>query len=106
MAREKGLQGNRRAATATAGSKLAHEFEPDAITLDIDMPGMDGWAVLDRLKHHPQTRHIPVHIITGDRASGSRGSSRGRSRTSRSRSRKEALDESFAQDRQLHRRAR
>ena len=47
------------------GLDLAHAFQPDAITLDIDMPGMDGWAVLDRLKHHPDTRHIPVHIITG-----------------------------------------
>jgi len=48
-----------------SGLDLAHAFHPDAITLDIDMPGMDGWAVLDRLKHHPETRHIPVHIITG-----------------------------------------
>jgi HAMP domain-containing protein/CheY-like chemotaxis protein/signal transduction histidine kinase len=47
------------------GIRMAHAFHPDAITLDIDMPGVDGWAVLDRLKHHPDTRHIPVHIITG-----------------------------------------
>jgi HAMP domain-containing protein/CheY-like chemotaxis protein/signal transduction histidine kinase len=64
MAREKGFRGVC-ALDGEAGLKLAHAFEPDAITLDIDMPGMDGWAVLDRLKHHPQTRHIPVHIITG-----------------------------------------
>ncbi|HEX4681245.1 MAG TPA: HAMP domain-containing protein [Gemmatimonadaceae bacterium] len=50
-----------------SGLQLAHAFHPDAITLDIDMPGTDGWAVLDRLKHHPDTRHIPVHIITGIR---------------------------------------
>ena len=50
-----------------SGLELAHEFTPDAITLDLDMPGMDGWAVLDRLKHHAETRHIPVHIITGIR---------------------------------------
>ncbi|HUF26032.1 MAG TPA: response regulator, partial [Gemmatimonadaceae bacterium] len=48
-----------------AGVRMAHEFRPDAITLDIDMPGTDGWAVMDRLKHHPDTRHIPVHIISG-----------------------------------------
>ncbi|MEO8620801.1 MAG: HAMP domain-containing protein, partial [bacterium] len=64
MAREKGFRGLN-ALDGEAGLKLAHAFAPDAITLDIDMPGMDGWAVLDRLKHHPQTRHIPVHIITG-----------------------------------------
>jgi len=48
-----------------AGLQIAHAYHPDAITLDIDMPGIDGWQGLDRLKHHPNTRHIPVHIITG-----------------------------------------
>ncbi|MDB4905335.1 MAG: ATP-binding region ATPase domain protein [Gemmatimonadetes bacterium] len=66
MAHEKGFKGLN-ALDGDAGLKLAHAFEPDAITLDIDMPGIDGWEVLDRLKHHPDTRHIPVHIITGIR---------------------------------------
>jgi CheY-like chemotaxis protein/signal transduction histidine kinase/HAMP domain-containing protein len=64
MAREKGFLGLV-ALDGRTGIDLAHEFHPDAITLDIDMPGTDGWAVLDRLKHHPDTRHIPVHIISG-----------------------------------------
>jgi len=48
-----------------AGLNAAREVRPDAITLDIDMPGMDGLQVLDRLKHDPETRHVPVHIISG-----------------------------------------
>jgi signal transduction histidine kinase/CheY-like chemotaxis protein len=44
--------------------KLAAEYQPDAITLDIQIPEMDGWTVLDRLKHNHLTRHIPVHIIS------------------------------------------
>ena len=66
MAREKGFKGVV-ALDGDAGLQLAHAFAPDAITLDIDMPITDGWAVLDRLKHHPLTRHIPVHIISGVR---------------------------------------
>jgi CheY-like chemotaxis protein/two-component sensor histidine kinase len=45
---------------------LAREFSPGAITLDITLPDMAGWTILDRLKHDPATRHIPVHVITGD----------------------------------------
>jgi CheY-like chemotaxis protein len=47
--------------------ELAHAVHPAALTLDIDMPGVDGWALVDRLKHHPRTRNIPVHIISGIR---------------------------------------
>jgi CheY-like chemotaxis protein len=47
------------------GLALAHEFKPDAIVLDLTLPVLDGDLVLDRLKHNPQTRHIPVHIVSG-----------------------------------------
>ncbi len=66
MAHEKGFKGLV-ALDGDAGLQMAHAFHPDAVTLDIDMPGTDGWAVLQRLKNHPGTRHIPVHIITGIR---------------------------------------
>jgi CheY-like chemotaxis protein/signal transduction histidine kinase/HAMP domain-containing protein len=94
MAREKGFKGLC-ALDGEGGLKLAHAFEPDAITLDIDMPGMDGWAVLDRLKHHPQTRHIPVHIITGIRER-QQGLKSGALAYLEKPVTKEALDESFA----------
>jgi len=46
--------------------ELAVEYNPSAISLDIFLPDMLGWTVLSQLKQSPQTRHIPVQIITLD----------------------------------------
>ncbi|HBB33883.1 MAG TPA: hybrid sensor histidine kinase/response regulator [Cyanobacteria bacterium UBA9273] len=63
LAREAGFKGLV-ASRSDVGLAMAQDYKPNAITLDIRMPGMDGWTVLDRLKHDPNTRHIPVHIIS------------------------------------------
>ncbi len=42
----------------------ARKFRPTAIALDLTLPGMHGYAVLDRLKHDASTRHIPVQIVS------------------------------------------
>ncbi len=47
-----------------AGLLRARELKPDVITLDIAMPGMDGWSVLSALKNDPDLRDIPVVILT------------------------------------------
>ncbi|HEY4581903.1 MAG TPA: HAMP domain-containing protein, partial [Lysobacter sp.] len=44
--------------------RMAREYRPDAISLDIFLPDMLGWTVLARLKQDASTRHIPVQIVT------------------------------------------
>jgi GAF domain-containing protein/CheY-like chemotaxis protein len=46
------------------GLRQARELRPDAITLDVMMPGMDGWAVLSALKADPEVADIPVVMLT------------------------------------------
>ncbi|GAB4122859.1 MAG: hypothetical protein Fur005_07620 [Roseiflexaceae bacterium] len=52
------------AATGPEGIQLARELHPTAITLDVMMPDMDGWAVLSALKADPQLSDIPVIMLT------------------------------------------
>ncbi len=52
------------AAGGEEGLRLIQAIRPDLITLDVIMPGMDGWAVLTRLKGDPNTAHIPVIMLT------------------------------------------
>lgn len=47
------------------GLHYADYYKPDAIILDIGLPGIDGWQVMDRLKENLETRHIPVHFMSG-----------------------------------------
>ena len=56
-----------RVVTASDGQEalnLARTLKPAAITLDVLMPGMDGWEVLRELKGDPETREIPVIMVT------------------------------------------
>jgi signal transduction histidine kinase/CheY-like chemotaxis protein len=52
------------AATGKDGLKRAEELRPDVITLDVMMPGMDGWAVLSSLKANPALASIPVVMLS------------------------------------------
>ena len=52
------------AQTAPEALEKAREFQPYAVTLDLMMPDQDGWEVLQRLLHQPDTRHIPVIVCS------------------------------------------
>jgi len=65
LARDRGLK----ALVAQRGSDalaLARQYHPTAVSLDVFLPDMLGWTVLSQLKHDPETRHIPVQIVTLD----------------------------------------
>jgi CheY-like chemotaxis protein/CHASE3 domain sensor protein len=52
------------AGTAADGFAAASTYHPHAILLDVNLPDHSGLGVLDRLKHDPATRHIPVHVLS------------------------------------------
>jgi HAMP domain-containing protein/signal transduction histidine kinase/CheY-like chemotaxis protein len=64
-AREKGFKGLVTSLGAVALA-LTREYKPDAITLDIYLPDIAGWRVLERLKNDVATRHVPVCVISTD----------------------------------------
>ncbi|MEP9352723.1 response regulator [Xanthobacter sp. KR7-65] len=47
-----------------SGLALARTYRPTGILLDVMLPGLDGWTVIERLKADPATRHIPVHFVS------------------------------------------
>jgi signal transduction histidine kinase/CheY-like chemotaxis protein/CHASE3 domain sensor protein len=53
------------AGTAEEALHLAKQYKPSAVVLDVGLPDQSGLSVLDRFKRDVQTRHIPIHIISG-----------------------------------------
>ncbi|GFK94218.1 Autoinducer 2 sensor kinase/phosphatase LuxQ [Fundidesulfovibrio magnetotacticus] len=64
LCRDRGLHALA-AATGEDGLELARAKSPAAVVLDIRLPGMSGWEVLDAFKRDPALRHIPVHVMSG-----------------------------------------
>ena len=63
-AHEAGLKGV--VSTAGAGTlAMARKLQPSAITLDLGLADIDGFVLLDLLKHDPDTRHMPIHVVSG-----------------------------------------
>ena len=61
---EAGLKGI--VSTAGAGTlAMARKLQPNAITLDLGLADIDGFVLLDLLKHDPETSHVPIHVISG-----------------------------------------
>ncbi|MBI5416332.1 response regulator [Candidatus Poribacteria bacterium] len=63
FAQEKGFKGLI-ADDGESGLVLADQYNPKAIILDIKLPRMDGWTVMERIRNNPKTSHIPIHFIS------------------------------------------
>ena len=53
-----------KAASGEEALTLVEKERPDAVVLDIRLPGIDGWSVLEAIKAEPETRDIPVIVVS------------------------------------------
>ncbi|MCD8740047.1 response regulator [Mucilaginibacter roseus] len=56
----------------TNAFQIIKDSQPDAVILDIMLPGKDGWQILRELKHDEETMHIPVHLMSAGEAAANR----------------------------------
>jgi HAMP domain-containing protein/signal transduction histidine kinase/DNA-binding response OmpR family regulator len=66
---ESGRQSGFKGLVSTTGASallMVHEYHPSVITLDIHLPDMSGWRILDRLKSDTAMRHIPICVVSTD----------------------------------------
>ncbi|RWY53970.1 hybrid sensor histidine kinase/response regulator [Mucilaginibacter gilvus] len=56
----------------TGAFEIIKEKQPDAVILDIMLPGKDGWQILKELKNDPETLGIPVHLMSAGEAAANR----------------------------------
>ena len=54
------------ATNGTAGVDWAKTLQPDLIVMDLNLPGIDGWEATRRLKAQPETKHIPVVVLSAN----------------------------------------
>ena len=60
------------AANGEEGVDWAKTLRPDLIVMDLRLPGIDGWEATHRLKTQPETKHIPIIVVTADTSPKSR----------------------------------
>jgi len=60
------------ATNGTTGVDWAKTLLPDLIVMDLRLPGLDGWEATRRLKSEPETKHIPIVVVTADVSEKSR----------------------------------
>ena len=60
------------AVNGAEGVDWAKTLLPDLIVVDLNLPGLDGWEATRRLKNQPETKHIPIIVVTSDTSEKSR----------------------------------